>query len=304
VAHELLVALDNDDKSMFDNTLGWPTTIETAVQRSLSAFGKFITFSKFIFAMLYWRATSARTIARIPLNNVDFPLNDMAKHCHTEAAYGSLNKEETQKLMEKCHREGVTMTSAISSAIISVTSTVVSASGDQATQLMLAIAADSRRRCVPPVPNHDLSYQVSGILSFTMPPRDVPTTPEGMWQLAKTFGHHVKTSIAAGQILALGMIMGKIYQKNLGPVNLAEMPTSGISNWGVLPFRERYGRWELVAMTPSGSMTRLAIPMTVVQTVNGVLTIGHFGGAPVISLSTLENLRDGTIHNLHRMIED
>jgi hypothetical protein len=288
---------------MFDNTLGWPTTMETAVQRSLSAFGKLITFSKLIFAMLYWRATSARTIARIPLTNVDFPLNDMAKHCHTEAAYGSLNKEETQKLVEKCHREGVTMTSAISSAILSVASTLVSVGGDQATQLMLAIAADSRRRCIPPVPNHDLSYQVSGVMSFTMSPRDMPTTPEGMWQLARTFGNHVKTSIGAGQILALGMIMGKIYQKNLGPVNVVEMPTSGISNWGALPFRERYGRWELVTMTPSGTMTRLAMPMTLVQTVNGVLTIAHVAAAPVISTSMLENLRDGTIHNLHRMIE-
>jgi hypothetical protein len=228
----------------------------------------------------------------------------MAKNCHTEVSYGSLNKEDTQKLAEKCHRESVTVTSAISAAILCVSSTLVNNGGNQATQMLFAIAADTRRRCVPPVPNHDLSYQVSGIMSFTMPPRNAPTTPKGMWQLAKTFGHHVKTSIDAGQILAIGTMMGKLYQKNMGSVNLAEFPTCGISNWGVLPFGERYGKWEFVAMTPISNMIRLAVPMSIVQTVNGVLTIAHFGAAPIVTTSTLDNLRDGTMHNLRQMIED
>jgi hypothetical protein len=296
--------LSDDGKNILSNTLNWPMTMEAAVQGSLSKWGRLVTFGKFIFTALHWGAITVRTIARIPLASVDFPLNDMAKYCHTEASYGSLNKEETQKLVEKCRQEGVTVTSAVSSAILYVASTLVSVEGDQATQLILAIAADTRRRCVPPLPNHDLSYQVSGTMAFTMSTRDILTTPKGMWRLAKTFGHHVKTSVDAVQTLALGMIMGKLYQKNLGPPNLAEMLTCGISNWGLLPFCERYGRWELVAMTPLGNMIRVATPITLVQTVNGLLTIGHSGAAPIIAPSTLENLRDGTMHNLRQMIED
>jgi hypothetical protein len=304
VAHELLMALGDDDNNILGKSLDWPITMEAAIQGSLSTWGKVITFTKLVYAAVYWRAITARTIARIPLASIDFPLVDMAKHCHTEAFYGTLNKEETQKLVEKCRRQSVTVTSAVSSAILCVTSTLVNVSDNQTTQLIFAIAADTRRRCVPPVPNHDLSYQVSGTMAFTMFTRDTPTTPEGMWELAKVFGHHVKTSIDAGQTLALGMIMGKLYQKNIGPPNLAALPTSGISNWGLLPFQEQYGSWELVAMTPFGNMIRAAMPFTLMQTVNGVLTVGYLGSAPIIPPSTLENLLNGTMHNLRQMIED
>jgi hypothetical protein len=304
VAHELLIALGDDDKSILDNSLNWPMTMETAIQRSLSVWGRLVTFSKFIFTALYWRATTRQIIARIPLASVEFPLIDMAKHCHTEASYSSLSKEETQKLVDKCHREGMTVTSAVSSAIICVIPAVLNVGDDQTTHITMAIAADTRRRCIPPVPNHDLSYQVSGTMAFIMPARDTPTTLEGMWQLASTFGDHVKTAINAGQTLALGMIMGKLYQRNIGPPNVAEIPTCGISNWGLLPFRDRYGKWELVAMTPFANIIRAAMPFIIIQTVNGILTIGYIGSAPIIPPSTLENLRNSTMHNLRQMIAD
>ena len=304
VAHELLVALGGDNNNIFDSSLDWPKTMETAIHGSFSAWSKLVTFSKFIFTALHWRMTNARTNARIPLASVDFPLNDMAKYCHTEVSYGSLNKEETQKLTEKCRREGVTVTAAISSAILCVSSTLLNNGADQAARLTFTIAADTRRRCIPPLPNHDLSYQVSGVIPFTMSPRDVSTTSEGMWQIARNFRHHLKTSIDAGHVLALGMIMGKSYQMILGPINLAEFPTCGISNWGLLPFCERYGKWELAMMTPFCNTTRFGMPMNLIQTVNGVLTIGHLGAAPLITPSTLEKLRDGTMQNLRQMIED
>src|SRR5262249_51727704 len=149
VAHELLLALCDADNNIFSSSLNWPITMEDAVKRSLSACGKIVTFGKFIFAALHWRLTTSPNISRIPIASVDFPLNDIDKYCHTEASYGMLNKEETQKLIEKCRREGVTVTSAIGSAILCVTSTLVSVDNNQATQIILAIAADTRRRCIP-----------------------------------------------------------------------------------------------------------------------------------------------------------
>ena len=282
VAHELLIALAGDDDNMFVNSLSWPTTMEMAIQRSLSKLSKLVTFGRFIFAALYLRATNTWPIARIPVAIVDFPLADMADYCHTEAAYGMLNKEQTHKLVEKCRREGVTVTSAVSSAILCVVSTLVKSEETQPTVLHFSIGADSRRRCIPPVPNHDLSYHVSGMMSFLTPTRDIPTTSEGVWQLAKAFGHHMKTCIDAGQILALGMIMGTIFQKTLGPPNFAELPTCGISSWGILPFREEYGPWKLVTMTPFVNMIRGVMPFTTIQTVNGILTIMYVGTDPLI----------------------
>lgn len=143
---------------MFSRSLGRPIPIETAVRGSLSIWSWLVTYGKFARTLLHRHTNIRRIIARIPLASVDFPLTDMSKYCHTEASYGSLSQEETRKLAEKCHDEGVTMTSAISSAILCIASTLVNDNDNQTTQLTLAIAADTRRRCVPPILSHNLSH--------------------------------------------------------------------------------------------------------------------------------------------------
>ena len=289
---------------MFGTSLNYPMAMEEAVRRSLSTWSRVVLFSKSLFAMIRWSAINNRPIARIPLNTVDFPLNDMAKYCFTSTFYGQLNKEQTQTLLDKCRRENVTVNSAVSIAILCSSSMLLVPDKNQETQIVLAIAADTRRRCVPPISNHDLSYQVSGTMAFALPTKNTPTTPQSMWELAKVFGHHVKTSIDAGQTLALAMIIGKLYQKNLGPLNLRLAPTCGISNWGSLPFHEQYGKWELIDMIPLINIIRAPMPFVIIQTVNGKLTISSNGSVPIIPLNALENLYNGTMHNLYQMIEN
>ena len=301
VAHELLIALSDNNNSLFNKSLDWPKTMEDAVQGSQSKWNAFIATTKFILQALVWRATSGRFIARISAENIDFPLDDMAKHCHTESFYGSLDKNETAKLIEKCHREGVTMTSAISSANLCATATL---KGSSTAKLTCIFAADTRRRCLPPVPNHDLSYQVSGILAFAVSANEIPTTSTGVWQLAKMVRDHLRSSIDAGQILTAGKFFGKAFEKGLKSINLAENPTCVCTNWGSLPFVEHYGRWKLREMTPLGNGTRLPSLVLVAHTVNGVLTIGCGGAVPFLSSSTLEKVRDGTMQNLRQMIAD
>ncbi|CAF1148322.1 unnamed protein product [Adineta ricciae] len=303
LAHELLLSLSQGDANMFANSLACPITMEDAVRQSLSAWNRIATFSKFLLAMIRWSVANNRRVARLPLGTVDFPLDDMAKNSFTGLFYGRLDKEQTQTLMEKCRRENVTVTSAVSSAILCSTSMLLPNEDAQLTQLVMAIAADTRRRCIPSMSNNDLSYQVSGTMAFALPTNNTPTTSEGMWQLARVFGNHVKTSVDAGQTLALAMIMGKLYQKNLGAVTLRRAPTCGISNWGLLPFHEQYGKWQLHEMIPIGNMVRMPMPFFLVQTVNGKLTICCNGSVPVVPLNTLESLCNGTIDNLRQMIE-
>lgn len=302
VAHELLIALADPNHRMFSHSLDWPKPMENVVQESLSKWSAFVGVTKLILTALCWRASTGRLIARLPLENTDFSLNDMMKHCHTEVFHGSLSKIETKKLIERCHREGVTVTSAIGTANICVAATFIT---DSTAKLACTIAADTRRRCLPPVSNHDLSYQVSGILAFSVAVNETSNNSTNMWQLAKNFQQHIKTSIDAGQILATGKLMGKIYEKSLkASVNLAEAPTCGISNWGRLPFEEIYGPWKLSEMTVVGNLARLPMPILTAHTANGVLTISLFGSVPFLSASTLERLRDGTMHNLRQMIDD
>lgn len=278
--------------------------MEAAIQRSLSMVSKFLAFGRFIFTAIYARATTTSKTAQVPTANVDFPLTDMCDRCYTENCYGTLSKEETQKLLEKCRQKGITVTSAVISAITCAISMHVKTEDNDRSTLRMSIAADTRRRCIPPVPNHDLSYQVSGIFPFMIPTNNIPTTSESMWELAKTCGDFIRTSIDAGQVFALGMIMGRIFQKTLGPPNLAELPSCGISSWGVLPFSEEYGKWKLATMIPFVNMIQTTLPFSILQTVNGVLTIVYVGAAPLVTLDVLESLRDDTMKKLNQMIEN
>lgn len=278
--------------------------MENAIRGSLSTLGILLTFGRFILTAIYLRSTTSLTTARIPLGTVDFPLIDMANHCHTELAYATLTAEQTQKFIEKCREENATVTSAVSSAILCAASTIVlTHSNSEDTVLNFAIGADTRRRCAPSVANHDLSYHAAGMMLFVVPTKNVTKTPVKMWQLATTLGRHIQTSVDAGQVLATGLIMGKVYDKILGATDVSELPTCGISSWGVLPFLEQYGKWKFTAMTPFANMIRGPWPFALLQTVNGVLTITITGADPVIPRTITESLRDGTLLNLKQMID-
>ncbi|CAF1491886.1 unnamed protein product [Rotaria sordida] len=241
-----------------------------------------------------WREREKETVAIV----------DMTNYCHTEISYGSLDKEITHELVEKCRRESVTVTSAVNSAMLCAITTLVSPSDDQRSALQFSIGADTRRRCIPSVPNHDLSYQVSCILPFTIPKSDIPTDCEGMWHLARTLAQYMKTSIDANQILAIGIILGKLYQKMFGPPDLSLLPTYGNSSWGILPFRAQYTRWQFTGMTPFMNSVRGTTPFTMIQTVNGILTIIFIGNDPVLPLKIIDDFRDRTMQKLHQMIAD
>ncbi|CAF4709168.1 unnamed protein product, partial [Rotaria sp. Silwood2] len=150
------------------------------------------------------------------------------------------------------------MTSAVTSAVLSATASLVPVKDGQDTIMIITLSADTRRRCAPPVPNHDLSYHASGIGSFGLPVSAAPTTPEGSWQLAQTYGQHTNACVDAGQVLGCGMMTAKAYEMLQGPINMAYMPTYGTSSWGVLPFVEQYGPWQLTAMTPFMNLLRSA----------------------------------------------
>ena len=299
VAHELLLALGEQDKTLFEHSLDWPVAMEVAIERSLSKWNRFITLSKFIVNATYQHVTNTKKIARIRYTDVDFPLHNAHEYCHTETFYHSLSKEDTKALFDRCHREGVTVTSAISIAIFCAVSTLVN---NKDGYLTYAIAADNRRRYIPAMPNNFLSCQISGISLFSWAISDIPTINENMWQLARTFGDHVKTSINAGEIVASGMILGNVYMKDEGPLSVTNLPTCGIANWGPLPFQIDYGKWKLVEMIPSGNFARSFTPIALVHTINGMLTIAHVGPVPAYSSNDLEQLQNDTIKYLRQMI--
>jgi len=278
--------------------------MEKAIQRSLSIVNRGLSVSKVMIQMLYVMLKNRSRITKIPLADVDFPLIELADHGHSEASYGILNKEETQKLINKCRQEGVTVTSAISSALLYAFSTLVNREHAERSVLQFGIVADPRRRYTPPIPNHDLCIHMSSIMFFILPTRDVPTTCAEMWQLARRLGEHTRRCVAANQILASGIFVGKFYSKLLDSTTVPDFGTCSMSSWGVLPFREQYGPWKFEGMTPILNMTQSFMPFITIQTVNGILTIMFGGNDPILPLNVLEPLRDCTIKKLHEMTED
>lgn len=303
-AHELLTILSDEDGNLFNDPLDWPISMEDAVSKSLSTINRYITLSRLILSAVYMYMTTKLPTARIPFGNIDFPIDDMDQYCHTEAVYGVLNKEMTAKFIAKCRQEGVTATAACISAILSATSSLIPTDSTQETLLKFFLSADTRRRCIPPIPNHDLNFHVSSIEPIIVTTSTVPKTSDGFWQLARTVGHHLKTCVDAGQTFAFGMIQSKIYEKALGPLNLSHMPTYVISSWGLLPFVEQYGQWKLTGMTPFVNFIRGLFPFTTIQTVNGVLTVMFVGSDPLITSTELTALRDRSIDTLQQMINN
>ncbi|CAF4975010.1 unnamed protein product [Rotaria sp. Silwood1] len=119
-----------------------------------------------------------------------------------------------------------------------------------------------------------------------------------LWQLARTFGGHTKKCIDDNQILALGIIIGRMFSKSLNSPKAADFPTCGISSWGILPFDEQYGQWKFEGMTPIINMVQGFMPFITIQTVNGILSIMFSGPHPVIPFNVLEQLRQSTIDKL------
>lgn len=303
-AHELLQILSDETGHVCEQQLPWPLTMENAIRNSLSAVNRVFTLSRFLFSAIYTIMRNRLPVARLPFGEIDFNIDEMHVKCHTEIVYGVLNKEMTAKLLARCRQEGVTVTSAVTSAIISVTTSLIPVKDSQDTIAIITLSADTRRRCIPPVPNHDLSYHASGIGPFSLRTSTAPKTPEGSWQLAQTYGRHTNACVNAGHILGCGIMTAKAYKMSLGPINMTYMPTYGTSSWGVLPFVEQYGPWQLTAMTPFMNILRSTFPFTIIQTVNGVLTMMFGGACPLIPASLLTTLRDRCMDTLQQMIDN
>ncbi|CAF4184276.1 unnamed protein product, partial [Adineta steineri] len=172
----------------------------------------------------------------------------------------------TTKLLARCRKEGVTVTPAVISAVLSATASLVPVKDGQDTMMNIALSADARRRYVSPVPNHDMAYHASGIAPFGLHVSAAPKTPKDLWQLARIYAQHMNACVNAGQILANPLIAGKVLEKLMGSVKMAYIPTYFMSSWGVLPFVEQYGPWQLTAMTPCFNARRWPAPSTMVQT--------------------------------------
>ena len=191
-AHELLQILSDETGHACEEPLSWGKTMEDAIKSSRSAVNRAFILNRFLFSAICTHISNRLPVAHVVFGEVDFKINEMEKYCHTEAVYGVLNKEMTAKLFTRCRREGVTITSAVISAILSTTASFVSIKDGQDSVMIVSLSADTRRRCIPPVLNHDLSYHASGIGPFGLPVSSAPKTPEGSWQLAHTYGQHTR----------------------------------------------------------------------------------------------------------------
>lgn len=303
LAHELLTILFSPDDNLFSQPLPWSITMEDAIRASLSLVNRYIVIGRFLSTLAFDYMMSRLPIARIPLGQIDFPIDDMDKHCQTAAFYGILDKGKTSKLIEKCRQEGATVTSAVLSAIFSATASLVPTDQHDGTLMKVSLGADTRRRCQPPIPNHVLGYHVSSVAPFSIATSQVPAANDGLWRLARTINDHMKASVDAGHVLACGLILSRVFEMTLGRVNMSQVPTYGVSSWGVLPFVEQYGPWALTNMIPFVNLIRAPLPFTTIQTVNGILTLMFCGSDPFIESPTLTMLRDKSMETLHRMID-
>ena len=77
--------------------------------------------------------------------------------------------------------------------------------------------------------------------------------------------------------------------------------STSISSWGVLPFKPTYGSWSLVTARPSVNMSHGRLPITLVSTVNGELTVTILAPSPAYSHESLDAIRAGLVERLSYM---
>lgn len=299
-AHELLIALSGENDQLFAKSLDWPITMETKIRTSLSRATRAFSLLKLILRFLStYLATRRSKIARVPLGDVDIPPRDMANLCHTEMCHGILNTERTQQLIDICRQKKVTITSIICSAILYAINVLTNENENAETKFIeLPMTADTRRRYVSRIANHHLSNHVSSTMAFIVSTRDMSTKYTDLWQLAQAFGTHTQKCLQNNQIFAFGMIIGRVFSMGLNSSKTEYAPMCALSSWGILPFHEQYGPWNLEGMTPMTNMIQNIMPFITIQTVNGVLTIMFAGPDPVISLNVLEKLCQLTVDKL------
>lgn len=100
---------------------------------------------------------------------------------------------------------------------------------------------------------------------------------------------------------AAGNDVCRSWQDNGGAEFRGTGGTSSISGWGVLPFTPTYGEWTLVDARPSVNMASFRMPVTLVSTTNGLLTVTILAPTPVYAADKLEALRAGLVQRLETM---
>lgn len=301
-AHELLLILSDDDQTIPQGSLQWPITMEDAIQQSTTRFQRFRLITRLLLQFSYSYLTTKLPTFLLPFEAINFPLNDIQNYSHTLLEYGHLDKDLTKQLIDKSREESVTVTASVMTALLLATYNMTKSDQRPDGLFKFASGADTRRRCLPPIASHDLAYHVSSIAIFEITRSTLSPILSKPWNLAKLIGCHLKSSVDSGQVLSCGLILSKFYELAMNSINLNQMPTCGISSWGILPFIEHYGSWKLEAMTPFVNMVRGTLPFMTIQTVNGELTIMFGATAPLISQTTIQRLRDETLMILQNMI--
>mmetsp|Transcript_830 Transcript_830/g.1132 ORF Transcript_830/g.1132 Transcript_830/m.1132 type:complete len:452 (+) Transcript_830:309-1664(+) len=227
---------------------------------------------------------------------------DLTTRCTQVYLTETISKTQTKGLLSRCREHETTITGVISSVIAdSVSEFIQTQNGETKSQTVsTSLAVDARRYYSPPLENHHLSFQVTGVV-----PTPLKATGSGdldeMWTNAKIYKNGLTSAIIRGDqktiLPRIGTAITGLY--NMESVEARGQPHVFFTNWGKMPFDKIYGsEWEVIEVSPGINTLALPFPTLIASSFNGELQLTLLGPHPVLRKEHLNEILDGAVARL------
>eukprot|EP00121_Abeoforma_whisleri_P004506 Awhi_evm4s4073 len=297
LGHEFLLTLGKENKNLESLPLkyGKPMSIlcsefigESFFQNCSHCYRLFLTLLR----MIKRGTGQIFPVADPKITPLDLPMT-----CYTNANYIDLDQEETQKLLDLCQQHSTTVTGALGVCVTDSFGDVSQC--EPGANIVLGCAVNLRPLYHPPVPDEELSYQISASNLFSTSHK-YHRTKEELWQLSQSFRKSIEISLQEKEPLTMATFISEM---GFNKPTTYNTPTSvTISNWGILPFVSSYGHWDLLDVRPVVNLNHLRFPSCLVTTTNNRLTICVLGVTPCLDKEDLQKFADTIRLKIHQMM--
>ena len=202
--------------------------------------------------------------------------------CSTTFRTIKLSSEESAKLLNVCRSQRTTVTGALGAALMDATSACLPGKKPA----VLATAVDLRKLYNPPMPPSLMGYHISASRMFACPYVEDRNISQ-LWEIARELRANIVEDLETRVPITVAGLINTQYHN---PPALEHGISTTISNWGVLPFQKKYGRWTLVEAEPTCNLNYISQPAVLVTTVNGCITLTLLAPIPILNAADLEAL--------------
>jgi NRPS condensation-like uncharacterized protein len=205
-----------------------------------------------------------------------------------------INPEVTQKFIQRCHQEKITVNSALSAIIAHTIAKEITKGKSNKLNIVYLVFMDTRRHLHQKISHENLNFLATTNMGFSQ-----INIHESIWKIANDFKKHLDTSIKRGDmfnIIKLAQLLIDfcfIFPRDISV-------TFSISNIGQVDIPQNYGELELEEISFAASSALYAGALaTNVATFAGKMRLNFVISQPATSWEIAEKLVNNIISHIH-----